>query len=108
GYALAKKKYSQLLAFYCPLDFSWAVRAAMPRMRPSILVLAELELWPNLIRGARQAGARVAIVNGRLGERSFRGYRRLKPLVARVLAHVDLVAAQSETIGERFLALGAP
>ena len=43
--------------FYCPLDFSWAVRAAMRRIRPDVLVLAELELWPNLIRAAQRAAA---------------------------------------------------
>ena len=42
GMALARKKYSDLSVFYCPLDFSWAVRAAMRRIRPDVLVLAEL------------------------------------------------------------------
>jgi 3-deoxy-D-manno-octulosonic-acid transferase len=60
GMALARKKYPQLTVFYCPLDFSWAVRAALRRVRPAVLVLAELELWPNLVRAARRSGARVA------------------------------------------------
>src|SRR5688572_24521091 len=76
GYALAKKKYPHLTVFYAPLDFSWAVRRAMRRVRPTLLVLAELELWPNLIRAAQEQGAKVAIVNGRLSARSYRGYRR--------------------------------
>ncbi len=108
GMALAKRKYPHLTVFYCPLDFSWAVRAAVRRIRPCLLVLAELELWPNLVRTARQAGARVAIVNGRLSEHSFRGYRRIRPLAARLLAQVDLVAVQDETYAERFRRLGAP
>ena len=59
GYTLARKKYSDYTVFYCPLDFSWAVRGAMRRIRPDGLVLAELELWPNLIRaGARSGGPR--------------------------------------------------
>ncbi len=107
GMALARKKYAELTVFYCPLDFSWAVRAAMRRVRPELLVLAELELWPNLIRAARQSGARVAVINGRLSEPSFRGYRRIRPLVARLLEQVDLVAAQDETYASRFRALGA-
>jgi 3-deoxy-D-manno-octulosonic-acid transferase len=107
GMALAKKKYPQLTVFYCPLDFSWAVRAAMRRIRPDVLVLAELELWPNLIRAAKECGARVAVVNGRLSERSFRGYRRLGPLVRRLLGQIDLVAVQDETYGGRFRKLGA-
>jgi 3-deoxy-D-manno-octulosonic-acid transferase len=107
GMALASKKYAGLTVFYCPLDFSWAVTAAMRRMRPDLLVLAELELWPNLIRAARRSGARVAVINGRLSERSFRGYRRIRPLVARLLRQIDLVAVQDETYAGRFRDLGA-
>ena len=107
GMALAKKKYAGLTVFYCPLDFSWAVRAAVGRVRPDLLVLAELELWPNLVRAARERGARVAVVNGRLSEHSFRGYRRIRPLVAGVLKTIDLVAVQDETYAQRFCQLGA-
>jgi len=107
GMALARKKYAQLTVFYCPLDFSWAVRAAVRRIRPDVLVLAELELWPNLIRAARRGGAKVAVINGRLSEPSFRGYRRIRPLVARLMRQIDLVAVQDETYAERFRALGA-
>ncbi len=106
GMALAKKKYSELTVFYCPLDFSWAVAAAMRRIRPDVLVLAELELWPNLVRAARRSGARVAVINGRLSEHSFRGYRRIRPLVARLMKQIDLVAVQDETYAGRFRALG--
>lgn len=109
GYELARKKYgAEHSVFYCPLDFSWATREAVRRVRPDLLVLAELELWPNLIASAKQSGARVAIVNGRLSENSFGGYRRALWLVRRVLARVDLVAAQDEATAERFRALGAP
>ena len=107
GMELAKKKYAQYTVFYCPLDFSWAAKTAMRRIRPDVLVLAELELWPNLIRAAKQRGARVAVINGRLGEKSFRGYRRIRPLVARLLQQIDLIAAQDETYAERFRQLGA-
>jgi len=108
GMALARRKYPQLTVFYCPLDFSWAVAAAMRRIRPSLLVLAELELWPNLIGAARRSDARVAIINGRLSEHSFRGYRRIRPLTARLLRQLDLVAVQDDTYAGRFEALGVP
>jgi 3-deoxy-D-manno-octulosonic-acid transferase len=107
GIALAKKKYAGLAVFYCPLDFTWAVRAAMRRVRPDVLVLAELELWPNLVWAARRHGARVALINGRLSEHSFRGYRWIRPLVKRLLALVDLAAVQDETYAGRFSTLGA-
>jgi 3-deoxy-D-manno-octulosonic-acid transferase len=107
GFALAQKKYSPRTVFYCPLDFSWAVRAAVRRIRPDVLILAELELWPNLIRAARRHGAKVAVVNGRLSDRSFGGYRRLRPLMSRLLGQINLVAAQNSEYAQRFAALGA-
>jgi 3-deoxy-D-manno-octulosonic-acid transferase len=107
GYMLARSRYGQHAVFYCPLDFSWAVRRAVRRIRPSLLVLAELELWPNLIAAARRAGAKVAIVNGRLSDRSFRGYRRFRPLVRLMLARLDLIATQNPRDADRFLELGA-
>ena len=107
GMELARKKYAKYTVFYCPLDFSWAVKEAMRRIRPDVLVLAELELWPNLIRAAKKRGVRVAVVNGRLGEKSFRGYRRIRPLVGRLMRQIDLVAVQDETYAERFRTLGA-
>jgi len=108
GYELACKKYADHTVFYCPLDFSWAVRTAMRRIRPTVLVLAELELWPNLIAAAREQAARVAIVNGRLSDHSYPGYRRVRPIVAHMLRQIDLVAAQNDESAERFRALGAP
>jgi 3-deoxy-D-manno-octulosonic-acid transferase len=107
GLALAKTRYPQLSVFYCPLDFTWAVNTAMRRVCPDLLVLAELELWPNLVAAARRFGAPVAIVNGRLSDRSFRGYRLVRPVISRVLGGVDLVAAQTPEYARRFAALGA-
>ena len=107
GYTLAHTRYPNLSVFYCPLDFSWATRRAMRRIRPSLFVLAELELWPNLIAAARRQGARVAIVNARLSQRSFAGYRRIALLVRHLLSQIDLIAAQNDAYAARFRALGA-
>ena len=73
----------------------------MRRVRPDVLVLAELELWPNLIRAAGKHGAQVAVVNGRLGEKSFRGYRRIRPLVAGLLRQIDLLARHKCLVSSR-------
>ena len=107
GHQLARRKYPEFTVCYCPLDFSWAVRNAMRRVEPNLLVLAELELWPNLIREAYASGAVVSVVNGRLSDRSFRGYSRLARWLAPVLKKIDLVAVQTEEYAERFRALGA-
>jgi 3-deoxy-D-manno-octulosonic-acid transferase len=107
GFELASKRYAPRTVFYCPLDFTWAVRRAISALRPTLLVLTELELWPNLIRTAHARGIKIAIVNGRLSEKSFRGYRRLRWLMRRTLEKIDLVAVQDEEFSQRFLALGA-
>ncbi len=78
GLAVARRTYPDLVTFYAPLDFSWSTRRAVARIRPTVLALVELELWPNLIRAAKRAGAKVAIINARLSSRSYRGYRRLR------------------------------
>ncbi|MEX2170632.1 MAG: 3-deoxy-D-manno-octulosonic acid transferase [Pirellulales bacterium] len=107
GHDLARRKYADYTVFYCPLDFSWAVRRAMRRIRPTMLVLAELELWPNLIFAAKEQGAKVAIVNGRLSDNSFRGYCRFQWLVKPIMRQVDCIVAQNDVTAKRFLALGA-
>ena len=108
GYDLACKKYASRSVFYCPLDFTWAVNRALQRIRPDALVLAELELWPNLIRCAGQHGVKVAIVNARLSDNSFRGYRRIGWLIRSLLRQINLVAVQNDEYANRFEALGAP
>ena len=107
GYELACRKYATQQVFYCPLDFSWSVATALDRIRPDLLVLTELELWPNLIQLAKQRGVRVAVVNGRLSERSFRGYQRIVWWLRTLLPKIDCIAAQTPEYAERFLALGA-
>jgi 3-deoxy-D-manno-octulosonic-acid transferase len=108
GLALARRTYPDLVTFYAPLDFSWATRRAVSRVRPTVLALVELELWPNLVRAAKEAGAGVAIINGRLSNRSHRGYRRLRGPLGPTLRRLDAVAAQTEEYAARFVDLGVP
>lgn len=108
GYELAQKKYPQQLLFFCPFDFSWAVKRTLRNLRPEMIILAELELWPNWIRAARQMGIPVVVANGRLSEKSFAGYRRLRWLVQPMFQQISLVLAQSKEYAARFTALGTP
>jgi 3-deoxy-D-manno-octulosonic-acid transferase len=108
GLEVAKKQYPTCLVDYAPLDFSWAVREAFDRIRPDALLLAELELWPNLILEADRRGTRLILFNARLSEKSFRGYRRIRPLVRSLLVRFDRILVQNDTYAERLLALGAP
>jgi 3-deoxy-D-manno-octulosonic-acid transferase len=93
--------------FFLPLDWTFAVRRALNCIRPSLLLIAETELWPNLTRAARASGAKVVLVNARLSDRSFPRYRRIRWFMRRVLENVDRVFAQSPRDAERFVALGA-
>lgn len=106
GMQLAKSRFPGHVVFYCPLDFSWAVRRAMRRLRPSLLILSELELWPNLISIARRKGAEVIVINARLSERSYRGYRRFASLLRPTFRKLSLVLAQDETYARRFMEMG--
>lgn len=110
GFELARKRFAEHSVSYAPLDFSWAVTKALDRIRPEMLILVELELWPNLIQLAANRGVKIAVVNGRLSQSSFRGYQRLERmsgLVSQIMGCVDLVAAQDATYAERFRKLGA-
>lgn len=106
GLELARRKYPSHLVFRCPLDFSWSVLRTLDGIRPDLLVLAELEIWPNLIGLASRRGVRVAVVNGRLSDSSYRGYFRIRRLVKRLFEKLDVVAVQNQEYAMRFRNLG--
>jgi 3-deoxy-D-manno-octulosonic-acid transferase len=108
GYELARQKYAPRTVFYAPLDFSWAVERALRRIRPDLLVMAELEIWPNWIDAATRRGVPVAVVNGRLSEKSFRGYQKLQRVLQGTFSQLAFVAAQNEEYARRFRELGVP
>jgi len=94
--------------FYFPLDYGWAVRRALRRVRPRAVVLIELELWPNFLLAAEEAGVPVLVASGRVSERSFPRYRRLGPLARAFFVRLSAVGAQTEEYARRLEALGAP
>jgi 3-deoxy-D-manno-octulosonic-acid transferase len=108
GFDEACKRFPDLAVFYWPLDFSWAVRRALRRVNPSLVVLAEGELWPNFLAAASHRGVPVAVINGRMSPRSFRRYQRLRFLTRRLWTRVALYAVQTEEYAAHFRALGAP
>ena len=108
GLEVAQARFGERFVFPCPLDFSWAVRRVLNRVRPDLLVLGELELWPQLLALTAARGIPIVVVNARMSERSFRGYRRIAPLARRMLQRLTLVIARSEEDAARFRQLGAP
>jgi 3-deoxy-D-manno-octulosonic-acid transferase len=107
GQLLARERFGEDEAFYFPLDFAFAVRPYLQALRPRLVVLAETEFWPNFLRMARQSGASVAVVNGRISDRSLPGYRRFRWLFERILRNVDLFLVQTAQDQERLVEIGA-
>ncbi|MBL8899233.1 MAG: 3-deoxy-D-manno-octulosonic acid transferase [Planctomycetes bacterium] len=107
GFELARELYRDNLLFYYPLDAFWIVSRVFRRIRPNWIVLVELEIWPNLLLRADRAGVPVMVVNGRISERSWRGYRRLRRFLPE-FTRIRHTCAQNETYRERFLDIGVP
>jgi 3-deoxy-D-manno-octulosonic-acid transferase len=92
---------------YLPYDVPGSVSRFLCHFRPSLALILETELWPNMLFGCRDRNIPVYILNARLSARSLKGYRVLKPLVGRALRTVTCVAAQSQDDARRFVELGA-
>jgi 3-deoxy-D-manno-octulosonic-acid transferase len=91
-----------------PLDMVGPVGRLLDHTRPRVVAIVETELWPELLHQARRRGIPTVVVNGRLSEGSFARYRRVRPVLARLLAPLDRVLARSGADAERFVALGVP
>jgi len=90
-----------------PFDFAGAVQRWFARVEPDLLVLVELELWPNMTRLAEAAGVPVVVVNGRLSDRSIVRYRRVRRLISGMFGRATTVLAQNAAYAARFAELGA-
>ncbi len=91
---------------YAPYDLPFFVRQFLRHVKPSLLIVMETELWPNLLHVCKTQQIPSIVANARLSEKSCRGYARFAPLTRTMLDDVSLVAAQQHADGMRFLALG--
>ncbi len=107
GQKLARSRFGVENVFYFPLDFAFAIRPYLLLLRPRLIVIAETEFWPNFLRLGHASGARIAIVNARISDRSRPGYRRMRRLLTRILQHVDLFLTQTEEDARRLEEIGA-
>ncbi|MBV8859690.1 MAG: 3-deoxy-D-manno-octulosonic acid transferase [Acidobacteria bacterium] len=94
------------LVFYFPFDWAWSVRRALRAVNPSVVLLMETELWPRFFRECRRRGVSVALVNGRISEKSFGRYKLIRPFIRRVLSDLSLAAVQTEADAARLVELG--
>ena len=93
---------------YFPVDLPGPVRRALDAVRPRFFIGMETELWPNFLRALAARGIPSMVTNGRISDRSFRRYRRVRFLTSRMLRDVAVFAMQSEEDARRIIALGAP
>jgi 3-deoxy-D-manno-octulosonic-acid transferase len=94
--------------FFAPLDYRSIVRRVLRRLRPSLIVILETEIWPNLYREAKRAGASLLIVNGRISDRALPRYRRWSWFFRHALRWPEAIFTQTEEDARRFVAAGAP
>lgn len=107
GYSLAQQKFAEHSVFFFPVDFTWAVRNVLQRVKPELILLAELELWPNFLAAARRERVPVFVINGRMSDRSFRRYRWISGLTRWMLGSLHTILVQNKEYADRFVALGA-
>ena len=109
GFARANKLYGdKITVFYFPLDFSFTMQRAFENIKPSICLLMELEIWPNLINIAKQKNIPVVVINGRISDKSFPKYKIIKPIIKKIFRQTTLILSQTEEYAGRFQTLGAP
>lgn len=108
GQRLAREVFRDDAAavFYFPFDWAWSVRRSLRTLKPSLVLIMETELWPRFLRECRRRNVPVALVNGRISEKSFKGYRRLGGFIKSVVGALSLAIMQTEADAERIRALG--
>lgn len=108
GQKIAREKFPEAnRIMYMPWDTGLCINKAVRFLKPKIFITIETELWPVLFRKLKKAGSHIVLVNGRISPESFKGYKRLKFFMKRLLALVDSLYMQGDGDAERIIAIGA-
>ncbi|QDU34649.1 3-deoxy-D-manno-octulosonic acid transferase [Poriferisphaera corsica] len=108
GFERAVKLFGErLMVVRYPLDFSFAVKRFLGEVKPDVVALMELEVWPNFVGMCEKMGIPVAVINGRLTERSYGRYLKVRGLIAGTFEKLSVAAVQTDAYAERFKGLGA-
>ncbi|MCK4905345.1 3-deoxy-D-manno-octulosonic acid transferase [bacterium] len=103
AYKLQEKPYC---IFYFPFDFPFAIKKALRKINPSVIVLAETELWPNLLRYSKYFNIPLVLNNGKISETSFTRYKKIRPLLKQILSNVSAFCMQTEEDKNKLIYLG--
>lgn len=108
GYVVAQQRFrKEDVILFAPLDLGWVVRRFIAAIRPEIFIIAETEIWPNLLRALAQKDIPLVMVNGRISNSSFYRYLRFSFLFERIFRSFRSVCMQSVSDADRIIALGA-
>ncbi len=108
GQKLAKERFREAhRVMYVPIDTFFSVTRVVNALKPELFITAETELWPAMFKALRKAGSRVITLNGRISDKSFKGYRKIRFIMKNVLSNVDFLYMQTKKDAERIIAIGA-
>jgi 3-deoxy-D-manno-octulosonic-acid transferase len=108
GQKIAHERFPEACRImYIPCDTWLCVNRAANGLRPEIFITIETELWPALFSALKKNASRIIILNGRISNKSFKGYRRLSFFMKKLLAYVDFLYMQGEADAEKIEAIGA-
>jgi len=109
GQEAARKELPEIdVHLYFPFDLLWIMRAVVQRMRPTLFLFLETEIWANCLQALSEQKIPAVMVNGRISERSFPRYQRLRPFLSAAFAPVSAFLMQSDADAARIMDLGAP
>ncbi len=103
---ISKNFSSKITHVYTPYDLPSVIKRFLRKTHPTVCIIMETELWPNLLHYTRKKNIPILLANARLSERSLVGYQRIAGLTKTMLSCIETVAAQSTADGDRFLRLG--
>lgn len=109
GHAEAKRSIPEAdHHVFLPFDFYWLMAPLMKRLRPDRVILCESDFWYNFLRLSKQYGAHVALVNGKMSERSANRFKQFSWFTKRLFSLFDIFCLQNQQYADRFASLGIP
>jgi 3-deoxy-D-manno-octulosonic-acid transferase len=109
GHSIAKRLFSDIATvIYFPLDFSFTVKRALRAIRPTLYIMVEAEIWPNLLKALHNSDVPSAVINGRISDKSFGKYLAARFFLKATLERIDLYCMQSDLDRARIMEMGAP